>query len=586
MLSSPMRRKIFARCLLAISLFLISSATILSVNGVGGNTTTGQNSDGTHVCAQPASVSTPVVLSGSIEVQVSIFTEINITHVVITHIGKDTQTILVNANFSDRKYFYAYITLNGPQENNNISIDVQNQTDIFLNIRIQPSYLGLYAEVFLLTGIVTFIGFFLTVEIKSKKYLLLVPVYIALSIVYGQRYDDFFLISLGMRIYDRANPYALSGFTPAGLQWEYPPLFAIWSYFSTVFYHYILGFSIPSNTQLNYVEVSYGNIYSAWRSLAASNLFVLYGLLKLPFVLSFFWISHIIYKMKGQVSWKLWLINPLAVVVGILWGQLDVLGLAFLLQAVYYHKQQKGFQAVLFASIGAAIKVFPVFVIPLMIARSGRKLLSATAILPVVAVSIAVYAASGNIFGDITTIVMGRSVPTFLGVFSSQGLTWQIIVSYLSVKSFPSLFLYIFAPGYVLFTAYALLKKIDLETYFILTMLFFFVTYNFMNPQYLIWLLPFLIMRDETRYAAIISVIGSLYLYLNYSYTYFLNPDIAWNYTAGFLGQIEEFRHNLTSNAGTIISLGILSSIFFALMFIRIWRETMNTKQSSRIEMN
>ncbi|MCL4451181.1 MAG: DUF2029 domain-containing protein [Candidatus Thermoplasmatota archaeon] len=564
------QRAVISYCMLALSLVLVGGATILSVNSNGQNTFSSHNSSGTVVCAQPANVTTPENMSSHVVVQVSIQTTSNITHVMIYRYYQGEEALLVNANFSPREYFAAFISLSSGPEANNISIQVQNQTAIIVHLSLEPSDLGLIAELFLLGGIGTFVVFFLTVEIRSKRYLYLVPVYIALSIIYGQRYDDYFMISLGMRLFDKVNPYLPAGFTPPGLQWEYPPLYAIWSYFVVVFTHYVLEFRIPSNTQLNYIEVSYNNVYSAWRALAGSNLIILYGLAKLPFVLSFFWINSIIVRMSGKQQWKLWLINPFAVVVGIMWGQLDVLGLAFLLQALAYHKQGKDFNAVLFASIGAAIKIFPVFVMPLLIARSRNKILSVSAIIPVMLLSLLMYAASGNVLMDLNTLFMGRAVPTYLGVFISEGLTWQVIVSDLLVRSFPSLFLYVFAPAYIIYTAYAIRKGVSMESYFIICMLMFFVTYNFMNPQYLIWILPFFILLGEVQYAALISILGSLYLFLDYSYAYFLNPDIAWNYNASFLGQLEEVRHAIDGNSIVMGAFGVLSSVIFACLLYRM----------------
>jgi hypothetical protein len=558
--------------MLALSLVLVGSATVLSVNTMGENTISAHNGYGTRVCAQPANITAPASLSDYVDVQISVQAPANFTHILITRYSGNHTFIIVNANLSPREYFTAFLEIPSENKNNQISVQVQNQSVISINLQLKPSYLGIIAEVFLIAGIGTFAAFFLIVEIRSRKYLYLVPVYIGLSIIYGQRFDDYFMISLGMRIFDGSNPYVQKGFILPGLQWEYPPLYAIWSYFVTLFTHYVLGFNIPSNTGLNYVEVAYNDIYSAWRALSGVNLIILYGLAKLPFVISFFWIDYILLKETGRQQWKLWLINPFAVAVGIMWGQLDVLGLAFLLQAIIYHKEGKDFGAVLFASIGAAIKIFPVFVIPLLIARSKRKLLSSSAIIPVILLCLLVYAASGNLLLDLNTIVTGRAVPTFLGVFISEGLTWQIVIPDLFIRNFPSIFLYVFVPSYLVYTIYALKRHVGVERYFIITMLLFFVTYNFMNPQYMIWLIPIFILIGEFRYAAILSLLGSIYLYLNYSYTYFLNPDIAWNYNAGLLGQIEAIRHAITSNFVVLGVFGVLSTSIFLYLLLKMLR--------------
>lgn len=569
---SRRKRSFISYLMLVISLALVGSSTILSVNAIGENTLSAHNGFGTSVCVQPGNITAPGSLKDYMHVQISVQAPFNFTHVVISSYSINNVSVLVDANMSPRQYFTAILVLPPGNMNNEISVRVQNQSAIFLDVLFKSSNLGLVAEVFLIAGIGTFALFFLVVDIRSRKFFYLVPVYIGLSIIFGQRYDDYFMISLGMRIFDGVNPYAPVGFTPPGLQWEYPPLYAIWSYITTVFTHYVLGLRIPSNTGLNYVEVSYNNLYSAWRALSGTNLLVLYGLAKLPFVISFFWINYMLLKETGRQQWKLWLINPFALVVGIMWGQLDVLGLAFLLQALVYHKNGKDFKAVLFASIGAAIKIFPVFVIPLLIARSKRKFLSSLAIIPVILVCLLVYAASGSLLLDLSTIVTGRAASTFLGVFISQGLTWQIVISDLLIRNFPSLFLYVFVPLYVVYTIYAFKRDVDLERYFIITMLLFFVTYNFMNPQYLIWLIPIFILIGEFSYAAIVSLLGSVYIYLNYSYTYFLNPDIAWNYNAGLLGQIEAIRHILTSNFVVLGVFGVLSTSLFLYLLVKMLR--------------
>ncbi|MGC8515281.1 MAG: hypothetical protein ACP5OC_03995 [Thermoplasmata archaeon] len=581
---SSRQRSFLSYFMLALSLALVGSATILSFNAIGENTMSARNANGTVVCAQPANVTAPQPLSGYVEVQLSVQTTENITHIVISRYSGNQTSVLVNATFSPRQYFSVYMTSSPASSDNNISIQIQNQSTIFLDLRFKPSSTGLIGEIFLIIGIAAFAAFFLLVEIKSRKYLFLVPVYIGLSIVYGQRFDDYFMISLGMRIFDGSNPYALTGFTPAGLQWEYPPLYAIWSYLVTVFTHYALGFRVPTNTSLNYVEVSYNNVYSAWRALSGVNLIVLYALSKLPFVISFFWINYMLVKETGRQRWKLWLINPFAVIVGIMWGQLDVLGLAFLLQAIIYHKEGKGFKPVLFASIGTAIKIFPVFVIPLLIARSKRKLLSSLAIIPVILLSLLIYAATGSLMLDLNTLVTGRAVPTYLGVYISEGLTWQIVVSDMLVRSFPSIFIYVFIPSYIVYTIYAYKHNIGLERYFITSMLLFFVTYNFMNPQYLIWIIPFFIILGEFRYAAFVSLLGSVYLYLNYTYTYFLNPDIAWNYNAGFVGQIEAVRHALTSNFVILGTFGVLSTSIFLYLLVRMLKQESKTSLETAVD--
>ena len=174
--------------MLVLSLALVGSATILSLNTIGENTVSAHNGNGTVVCAQPANVNAPQPLSGYVRVQISVQTAENITHIVISRDSGNQLSVLVNATFSPRKYFTAFIELPSSNSVTKISVQIENQRAIFLNLDVKASSAGIIGEIFLITGIAAFAAFFIVVEIKSRKYLYLVPVYIGLSIIYGQRF--------------------------------------------------------------------------------------------------------------------------------------------------------------------------------------------------------------------------------------------------------------------------------------------------------------------------------------------------------------------------------------------------------------
>ena len=94
--------------MLVLSLALVGSATISSLNTIGENTVSAHNGNGTVVCAQPANVTAPQPLSGYVRVQISVQTAENITHIVISRDSGNQLSVLVNATFSPRKYFTAF----------------------------------------------------------------------------------------------------------------------------------------------------------------------------------------------------------------------------------------------------------------------------------------------------------------------------------------------------------------------------------------------------------------------------------------------------------------------------------------------
>ena len=69
-------------------------------------------------------------------------------------------------------------------------------------------------------------------------------------------------------------------------------------------------------------------------------------------------------------------------IVAVIWGQLDVLAAAFMLQAILFNRNGKTWMGVMFAAIGAAIKVFPALIIPYMLLFSKNRIRDLSAILP------------------------------------------------------------------------------------------------------------------------------------------------------------------------------------------------------------
>lgn len=571
------KKKVVVITFLILSALLIPFATYNGLNSYGQNvysTRTGSY----DVNLTPAVITVPSLIQNQVKIQLTVWGAHNFSTVNISVKDSSSTLHLINASVSPRPFFLADFKIPKPyiSGNTEVLVKIDNGTSVMIPVKFEPSYNGIISDIALLSGIGFLVLALYFMDIRTEKYWLLIPFFAVLSVIFGQRYDDYFMISLGARIADGVNPYVRSIMIPPGLYWEYPPGYAPWSYVSILIYHYLGGYPVPTWESLVYLEAYYQNPYSAWRALGGLNLYLLYFLAKIPFVLSFFWIAKIMKAESGNVPWKTWLLNPFAVVIGILWGQLDVLALAFMLQSVVYHKKNMDIQATVFAGLGALIKPFPVFIIPYLLFRAKRKGYALLGLLFPIAAGILLYLASGNFNADLKTIILGRAVPTYLGVFSSNGLTWQVALSYLGVQHFPSLFEYVFLPLYVILSYFAIRRAIPVYTYFIMTMLLFFVTYNLVNPQYLLWIVAAFIMIGMNRKGLMFSILGSLYIALTYSYTYFLNPDLSWNYFSSSLGQIEQLRTSFPLLSGVVITLGIVSSSIFLYELIRMIRKLQN----------
>ncbi len=563
---------------------LLVTILFLGIVGIGVGTFAGldsynanvhsYSSGGLAVNVTPGTVEVPESIASFVSIDVVVQDSVNFSHILIVLSDGISEKQIVNSSMPPRPYFLTRLSipLSYLQNGARILVSVDNSTAVSLHVDLQPSYFGIIADVILVLGVSGVVVFLLFFEVRTKRYWLLLPVFVALSALYGQRYDTFFMISLGMRIYDGVNPYFGSTLVAPGLTWEYPPGFMPWSYVSALAYHYFFGYQIPNAGSLNYISTIYLEGTSAWRALEGSNLFLLYGMIKLPFVFSFLWIASILEKIKGKIPWRLWLLNPFAILVCVIWGQLDVLALAFMLQSILYFREEKSFMAALFAGFGTLIKLFPVFIIPYIIFRTKNKTHAIVGVVLVSLLGIAMYSASGSITQDLQTIVFGRASATYLGVFNSNGLSWQILIQGFGVSHFPSLFEYVFIPAYLILTYFAIRGRIPVSSYFIMTMLLFFLTYNFVNPQYLLWLIPMYIISERKMEVVVFSLLASVYVALDYSYSYFMNPMLSWNYFASALGQVEHLRTNATTSYLVLGPLALISAAYFALSLLKEYR--------------
>ena len=545
-------------------IFIVASSAY-SENSHFQNTVTVVGNQGLKVTITPANISVPSYLSGQVTAEITTQSDVPFSNITISVLESGRVIQKEYFQYNSTTFAVSYLRIPGTMLDHHGYIQVQAQGDgsVMAPINWQGSNDGVLLAMVLYSGIAfLFLGWLLLENRKINTWIIL-PIFVGLSIIFGQRYDDFFLISSGFRLISGVDPYSPSSSLLPGLQWAYPPLFLIWSYAVDKFYLMMPYFAQVTNASLNYLGTEYGNAYGAWKAFSDADLFVLYGLIKLPLVLSFLWVSKILKRITGTEHWKLWLLNPFAVVVAVLWGQLDVLAVAFMLQAILFHKEGKTWMAVLSASIGGAIKVFPLLIIPYMILRSKKKIFNLSAILPVLAFTLAIYAFTGGIVDSVYALLFARAIPTFGGTFVSNGFSWQVILTFLGVTAFPSLFLWVFVPSFIIMTGISIWKRVPLADYSAVIFLIFFLTYNFVNPQYLIWLIPLFIVVKRDTYALLLSAIGSIFMILTYSYTYFLNPMISWNYQSSLLGQIENIKVLLLGSAPIRVILAIIASVIF-----------------------
>ncbi len=445
-----------------------------------------------------------------------------------------------------------------------ISITISSGREAFTSyVSVENTLLPLIFEISFLLSIL-FYGLFFYYFKSGLRYvpIMILAGYFAISPFMGQRYDMYFMIFSPLKLILGSNPFLTSSSVPGGLKWEYPPVY--------LFYGGAVEIVL---TKLHMLPMS-GFIYPGilwkfnnmdWRGLVNPNLPLYYLLLKIPFIISTFSIYLVLKNRHPETDMtRSWLLNPAVILIGVIWGQLDVVASLTLILSVLYLERGRTDLAILFATLGGFVKIFPLFIIPIILFKSRKKVRDIMILIIVSLFSIIPYIVAGNVFGDILEMVYSRGVPTYSNLFDANGISWQVILMDLGFKNFPSLSLFIFLPFFVGLTVYYYFKGGNLSIWLIAIFSCFFLTYNFVNPQYFILVLPLFIILKKTRFFIIYSLIPSVYILLNYSLPYFVNPYYAYNYYASPLGQMEHIRLYITGGYVIMWSFIIISAAVFS----------------------
>ena len=453
-----------------------------------------------------------------------------------------------------------------------LEIEINGVSSPLIHLSVKQTILPYLLEIMFYSSLA--LAFFASVIAAYSRKFLLFPVailYSVISVLIGQRYDLFFMISSGLRLFHGVDPYIASSQLPGPLKWAYPPVFPYYSELVDRLVFLSNLDKIPSNLSLNYIGVIYGNLYSAWKAIKSLPLYDLYAAIKIPMVLSIFGSYAMIWRMsplKGK-NFGLWLLNPAIILIGIAWGQIDAVAAFCMLMSIYYFRKSRTSYSVLMASIGTAIKIFPVLLIPFIIVSSrhrGRDLLIVWAIASLV---LFLYYSVGNFSINLSTLFFSRSSPTFNGVFFVNGLSWQVILKVLRVSKFPSLFLYVFAPVYAILVGIYWKTGKNIEHFLVVSFLLFFLTYNIVNPQYMIYPISLYLILGRPKEALSLSIIPVAYVSISSSLAFFLNPELSYNYLSSIFGQAQNFLFSSIYGRIALYALIFVSNAFFLFLIIR-----------------
>lgn len=287
----------------------------------------------------------------------------------------------------------------------------------------------------------------------------------------------------------------------------YPPL----AYFVPGVFMFFLGplynFSF-NNLFLLDMEATYQTL----------ELFKTLFLLKMPYLLFDFLLAFLLYRLftgkKGEMAFKLWLVNPLTLYATFSMGQIDILPTLMVVAALFLATKNKKELSVLMLGIGGAFKLFPLLFLPIFVLVLERKLWQRTKLF---------------LIGLAPYLIVIAPYLFFSPIYRQSALLASQTekMFYMRLPLSGAEYLSIFALGYFLLLFFAdrwrkreeILWKLGL----VLMLLFFSVTH--FHPQWFLWLTPFLIWLIVTRgkkYLGHLIILFGCYLAL----LFFFEPSL------------------------------------------------------------
>jgi hypothetical protein len=257
---------------------------------------------------------------------------------------------------------------------------------------------------------------------------------------------------------------------------NYPPAIYLFSGFFNLIFAHLLGMSFINNYVFDHLTLSQDFLF---------NLHLL--ILKLPYFLfdipaAFLLTKFFTNKKEKLLAFAMWMFNPIGLHASFMMGQYDVIPTFLVLLALYLAYRKKLELGVLSLGLGAAFKIFPLFLIFPLAAMgktwSERFKLIGLGFVPYILFILPYLPSHG--FRS-TALVASQTTKSLFSQIPISGA--ESVYIYLAVLIFYFLVIFIY-------------KKptfINLWRHFFIVMLFFYI-FTHTHPQWFLWLTPFLIM--------------------------------------------------------------------------------------------
>lgn len=346
----------------------------------------------------------------------------------------------------------------------------------------------------------------------------------------------------------------------------------------------INNFTIKEN--LNYFPLTYfflggyqmavsfllGSDFSSWLSDASAEaperigtfryLFILkFPYLILDLIIPFILIRFLNSDNQKKKAFILWLFNPLSICLIYLYSNIDIIPVALSLIGLLFFQQQKNILSGVFLGLAVGFKQYPILFLPFMMLfiKNFRKLLILTCTILAVAM----------------IFVIPFWSKAFLNSALLSNLTTRLVFPGIGIGFGEALMIGVIALSVLFFTSFfqSNQKANDLWYYLIALLLLTFSTIHF-HIQWLLWLMPFLILLSITH--ANLSKFVWIWAYLAFLIPLFYDDK---SMTVSLLSPIS-LIYNLLPTPFTVIERfydpflvqGLLHSIIFGLSLVLVWR--------------
>jgi hypothetical protein len=271
-------------------------------------------------------------------------------------------------------------------------------------------------------------------------------------------------------------------------------------------------------------------------------------------------------RRKKLLAFALWMFNPISIYATYMMGQFDMIPAFFTIVSLYYAQKNKLYLSVIALGIGAAFKLYPLFLLPplLLLAKrwESRSLVLIAALAPY-----------------ILTVLPFIQSHGFRATALLAGLTQKTLYAQIPVSGGESLLLFPMLLVLLFIVFFYSKNTLDLlwQKQFIILLLFFILTH--FHPQWLVWLTPFLIIELVNTNFKHLKVV--LLLLIPYILSLFLfDTSLTLKIFAPLVPSLYDLPPDL-KGLGISIDINyfrsILQSIFAAacLFFILLYRPTL-----------